>query len=409
MSDTTANVRRATVSGQHPFRASSPKPPVVPLRVGVDLVLLGTTLLMVAFGVVMVYSASAVFARQVLHDGAYFLGRQVTYALMGLTAMGVFAAVDYRLLRKLTYPMLAATFALLIIVVAGFGHSGGGAARWLRLGPINIQPAEIAKLSLIVWLAHSLSKKQEKIRSFSVGFLPHLLMAGMLMGLCLKQPDFGSAVVLLLLTFTMLFVAGVRTGYILAAVLSALPIAVHLVMGTDYRRRRWMAFLDPFALQNRRGISYQLVESLLSFGAGGVSGVGLGDSRQKLFFLPEAHTDFIGAIIGEELGFIGICGLITAYGVLIWRGVRTALKAPDDHGTYLAFGITTLLGLQAIINLGVAMGELPTKGLTLPFISYGGSSLIIDLAAVGILLSISRAAGAPAVEPGANAKKPESA
>ncbi len=406
MSDSGANARRPTVAAASPFRASSPKPPTAPTRLGVDMVLLGITLLMVCFGVVMVYSASAVFARQVLHNGQFFLTRQVIYALLGLTGMAGFAALDHRNLRKFTYPMLAGTFVLLLAVVIGFGHSGGGAARWLRVGPIHIQPAEIAKLSLIVWLAHSLSKKQEKIRSFSVGFLPHLLMAGMLMGLCLKQPDFGSAVVLLLLTFTMLFVAGVRTGYILAAVLAALPVAMHLVMGTDYRRRRWMAFLDPFAAQNRRGISYQLVESLLGFGAGGVTGVGLGDSRQKLFFLPEAHTDFIGAIIGEELGFVGVCGLIVAYGILIWRGVRTALRAPDDHGTYLAFGITTLLGLQAIINLGVAMGELPTKGLTLPFISYGGSSLIIDLAAVGILLSVSRAGNAPVVDPDANVKKP---
>ena len=350
--------------------------------------LLGVTMLLVAFGIVMVYSASAVFAEHLHHNGQFFLVRQTAYAVIGFAAMGAFARMDHTKLRALTYPMLGVTVLLLCLVVVGFGHAGGGAARWIRIGPVNLQPAEIAKLSLIVWLSHSLAKKNEKIKTFSVGFLPHLLVAGVLMLLCLKQPDFGSAVVLLLLTFTLLFVAGARTGYILGTFIAALPVAVYLVMGTAYRRRRWDAFLDP--QQYRGTIAYQLWQSTISFGAGGLAGVGLGDSRQKLFFLPEAHTDFISAILGEELGFLGIAGLVLAYGVLVWRGVRIALRAGDDHGTYLAFGVTTLLTLQALINLGVAMGVLPTKGLTLPFISYGGSSLVMDLAAVGILLSVSR-------------------
>ncbi len=379
-------------------RESAPPPPTTPYRAvqnarsgprgQVDHVLLGVTMLLVAFGIVMVYSASAVFAEHLHHNGQFFLVRQTAYAVIGFAAMGAFARMDHTKLRALTYPMLGVTVLLLCLVVVGFGHAGGGAARWIRIGPVNLQPAEIAKLSLIVWLSHSLAKKNEKIKTFSVGFLPHLLVAGVLMLLCLKQPDFGSAVVLLLLTFTLLFVAGARTGYILGTFIAALPVAVYLVMGTAYRRRRWDAFLDP--QQYRGTIAYQLWQSTISFGAGGLAGVGLGDSRQKLFFLPEAHTDFISAILGEELGFLGIAGLVIAYGVLVWRGVRIALRAGDDHGTYLAFGVTTLLTLQALINLGVAMGVLPTKGLTLPFISYGGSSLVMDLAAVGILLSVSR-------------------
>ena len=379
-------------------RESALPPPTTPYRAvqnarsgprgQVDHVLLGVTMLLVAFGIVMVYSASAVFAEHLHHNGQFFLVRQTAYAVIGFAAMGAFARMDHTKLRALTYPMLGVTVLLLCLVVVGFGHAGGGAARWIRIGPVNLQPAEIAKLSLIVWLSHSLAKKNEKIKTFSVGFLPHLLVAGVLMLLCLKQPDFGSAVVLLLLTFTLLFVAGARTGYILGTFIAALPVAVYLVMGTAYRRRRWDAFLDP--QQYRGTIAYQLWQSTISFGAGGLAGVGLGDSRQKLFFLPEAHTDFISAILGEELGFLGIAGLVLAYGVLVWRGVRIALRAGDDHGTYLAFGVTTLLTLQALINLGVAMGVLPTKGLTLPFISYGGSSLVMDLAAVGILLSVSR-------------------
>jgi cell division protein FtsW len=356
----------------------------------VDHALLAITILLVAFGIVMVYSASAVYAGHMHHDAQYYLVRQSLYALVGFTGLTAAAKLDYRQLRKFTYPLLAVTVFLLAAVLVGLGHSAGGAARWLRLGPIRVQPAEIAKVTLVLWLAHSLSKKNEKIRTFAIGFLPHLLMAGVLMMLCLRQPDMGSAVVLLLLTFILLFVAGARAGYILGALLGALPVAWYLVMGTDYRRRRWEAFIDPW--RHRHGSSYQLVESMLSFGNGGVSGVGLGDSRQKLLFLPEAHTDFISAIVGEELGFLGMCGLIAAYGFLIWRGVRIALNAADDHGTYLAFGLTSLFSLQALINLGVAMGVLPTKGLTLPFISFGGSSLVVDLAAVGILLAISRGA-----------------
>jgi cell division protein FtsW len=386
------NVRRhASVP---PAAPSQPLAPARAPRGEIDTALLAIALILVAFGVVMVYSASAVFAARAHHSAQYYLFKQASFALVGLTGMAAFARLDYRLLRRLTYPMLGGTVLLLLLVIVGFGRAGGGAARWLVLGPIRLQPAELAKVTIVLWLAHSLSKKREKIKTFTVGFLPHLLMAGILMMLCLKQPDFGSSVVLLLLTFTLMFVAGAKTGYILGAIVAALPVAWHLVMGSAYRRRRWEAFVDPWS--HRHDISYQLVESLMSFGAGGPTGLGLGDSRQKLFFLPEAHTDFIGAIIGEELGFVGICALLAGYAFLIYRGVTIALRAADDYGTYVAFGISTLFSLQVLINLGVAMGILPTKGLTLPLVSYGGSSLCINLMAIGILLSISRAGSAAA-------------
>jgi cell division protein FtsW len=251
-----------------------------------------------------------------------------------------------------------------------------------------VQPAEIAKVAMICWLAYSLSKKSERIRSFSIGFLPHVLMAGVVMLLCLKQPDFGSAVMVLLLTLVLLFTAGARLGYMLACGLAALPVIYQLVVGSEYRMRRITAFLSPF--QYRYGVGYQIAESLMSFGAGGVTGIGIGDSRQKLFFLPEAHTDFISAIIGEELGFVGFAVMVAAYLLVLYRGLRAAYRAADDYGTYLAVGITMFIGLQAFTNLAVAIGLLPTKGLVLPFISYGGSALLVNCGAIGILLNVSR-------------------
>jgi len=371
-------------------RASEPAPkPAIPKVIGpADAVLYGTVIALIAFGVVMVYSASAVFASQRYDNGYFFLMRQGTFALVALPMIVAIARVDYHRYRALTYPMLAGVIALLGVTAFGFGHSAGGAARWIAIGPVHVQPAEMAKVVLIFWLAYSLSKKREKIKTFSVGFLPHVLMAGVLMLLCLKQPDFGSAVMIGALTFILLFTAGVRVGYILGAIILVAPIVYGLVMWVEYRRLRLTAFLDPFG--TRQGAGYQVAESLLSFGSGGFWGVGLGDSRQKLFYLPEAHTDFISAIIGEELGFIGLLGLILAFLLVFARGMRAAMRAVDEYGSLLAVGITMFLGMQAFINLAVAMGMLPTKGLVLPFISYGGSSLLVNSAALGVLLNVSR-------------------
>jgi len=353
-----------------------------------DPVLTAVVVALVAFGVVMVFSASAVFASQRYEDPFHFLGRQGVFALVGLFTMLAVARIDYHRYRALTYPALGFAVLLLMVVALGFGRAAGGAARWIQVGPVNVQPAEMAKLALILWLAYSLSKKAERIRSFEVGFLPHVLMAGALMLLCLKQPDFGSAVMIGLLTFVLLFAAGARLGYLLGAILLALPIVYLLVAMSPYRMRRIAAFLEPF--EHRYDIGYQIVESLMSFGAGGVTGVGIGDSRQKLLFLPEAHTDFISAIVGEELGFLGMIVLFVLFAVVVVRGLRVAANAADDYGTYLATGITVFIGLQAFANLAVAMGMLPTKGLVLPFISYGGSSLLVNCAAIGIVLNVSR-------------------
>lgn len=367
-----------------------PAPPSHPRAVGpADLVLAATVVVLIALGVVMVYSASAVYAERHFHNAQHFLVRQALFALVGIPLSVAVARFDYHRWRPLTYPILAVALSLLVVTALGFGRSVNGAARWIPVGPINIQPAELSKLALVLWLAHSLSKKQERIKSFSIGFLPHLLFAGVFVVLCLRQPDFGSAVMLVLLTFIMMFLAGARVGYILGAVLAALPVAYMLVTSAAYRMRRIHAWLDPF--RYRQDIGYQISESLMSFGSGGVSGVGLGDGRQKLFFLPEAHTDFISAIIGEELGFIGITLVIVGFAIITVRGVRAAWKAHDDYGSLLAFGITMFIVAPAFVNLGVAMGLVPTKGLALPFLSAGGSALLSNCLAVGILFNVSRA------------------
>lgn len=353
----------------------------------VDSVLAAIVLALIGFGVVMVYSSSAIEATVRFKDPEFFLKRQGVYAVLALFAMWAASRVDYRRLRVLAYPVLIAVIGMLSLTVLGLGHSAGGAARWINLGPVHVQPAEVAKVAIVLWLAYSLSKKAEKIESFSVGFLPHLLVVGVLCFLCLKQPDFGSSVVLLFLTFTMMFVAGARVPYIIAFTMFMALGAAAAVRLSPYRYARYVSWIDMDA--HKDGLAYQPFQSVMSFGSGGTWGLGLGRGLQVLY-LPEAHTDFISAIIGEELGFVGILSLGALYLVVVARGVKIALEAADDFGSYLAFGIATLFGVQALTNLAVAMAILPTKGLTLPFISYGGSSLLVNAAAVGVLLGISR-------------------
>ncbi len=353
----------------------------------VDSVLAAVVVALVGFGVVMVYSASAVQATVQYHDPQFFLKRQVAYAIAALAATWSASRFDYHRLYRLTYPVLLAVGILLLLCVVGFGHSGGGAARWLTLGPVHVQPAEMAKVALVIWLAYSLAKKAERVTTFTVGFLPHLIVAGVLMLLCLKQPDFGSAVVLLLLTFTMLFVAGAKIGYILGASILGAAFGAAAIRFREYRYERYLAWLHMD--EHRQDLAYQPFQSVMSFGSGGPTGLGLGRGLQTLY-LPEAHTDFVAAIVGEELGFLGVAALCTAYLVLVGRGVRAALRAPDDFGAFLAFGLSTMFGVQALINVAVALAILPTKGLTLPFVSFGGSSLLMNAVAAGILLNISR-------------------
>jgi cell division protein FtsW len=356
-----------------------------------DPLLLCAVLSLVSLGLVMVYSASAVMAQDKLGDSLYFLNRQLVAAGMGVVAMAVGMKVGWRRLARLAYPLLLVTLVLLVLVlIPGIGTTAGGARRWIRFPGFGLQPAEVAKVAWVVYLSYSLAKKREKVASFSVGFLPHLMLCGLLVGLCMLQPDFGSSVLLVFLLFALLFAAGTKLSYLVGSVLLALPLAYAAVASSPYRMKRVLAFLDPWA--HRHDIGYQVAESLMSIGSGGLTGLGLGDGRQKLFFLPEAHTDFIFAIIGEELGLVGVVLLVSLYGIVIWRGIRASLAAPEAFGTYLGLGLTSIIAFQATVNMCVAMGLLPTKGLTLPFVSYGGTSLVVLMGAAGVLLSLSASA-----------------
>ncbi|TSC32111.1 putative lipid II flippase FtsW [Corallococcus sp. Z5C101001] len=360
--------------------------PAAPVRF--DPILLCAVLALVSLGLVMTYSASAVLAQDKLGDSLYFLKRQLSAAGLGLVAMAVAMKLGWRKLARLAYPLLLVAIVLLVAVaIPGIGTTAGGARRWIRLPGFSLQPAEIAKFAWLVYLSYSLAKKREKVATFSIGFLPHLALCGILVLLCMLQPDFGSSVLLVFMLFVLLFAAGTKLSYLVGSVLLALPLAFVAIATSPYRMKRILAFLDPWA--HRHDVGYQVAESLMSIGSGGITGLGLGDGRQKLFFLPEAHTDFIFSILGEELGLIGVGLLVALYGVVLWRGIRASLAAGETFGTYLGLGISSIIAFQATVNMCVAMGLLPTKGLTLPFVSYGGTSLVVLMGSAGVLLSLS--------------------
>lgn len=357
-------------------------------RTHIDSPLLFCVVLLVGVGITMNYSASAVLAQERYGDSYYFLKRSLLFAVMGFAAMTFVTRFSYVRYRSLVYIILIAAVLLMAAVfVPGIGKTIGGANRWIRLGPITFQPSEAAKIAMILFLAYSLEKKAKRIHTFSVGFLPHIAFMGAVSACILYQRDLGSAAAIAIITWFMMFVAGVRLPYLLGMGVVALPIVGVLIAGTGYRRRRILAFLNPW--NDQYGSGYQIIQSFLAFNEGGWFGRGLGNGQQKLFYLPEAHTDFILSVVGEELGLMGVLLIIGLFCFFFYRGLKIALGAPDLFGRYIAIGCTLLIGLGAVLNIGVVMGMLPTKGLTLPFISYGGSSLIVSLVAVGILLNIS--------------------
>ncbi|RYZ35418.1 MAG: putative lipid II flippase FtsW [Myxococcaceae bacterium] len=361
-------------------------PPTAPVRF--DPILLCAVLALVALGLVMTYSASAVLAQDKLGDSLYFLKRQLAAAGLGVVGMAVMMKLGWRRLARLAYPLLLVAIVLMVLVaIPGIGTTAGGARRWIRLPGFSLQPAEVTKFAWLVYLSYSLAKKREKVATFSIGFLPHLALCGILVLLCMLQPDFGSSVLLVFMLFVLLFAAGTKLSYLVGSVLLALPLAFVAIATSPYRMKRILAFMDPWA--HRHDVGYQVAESLMSIGSGGITGLGLGDGRQKLFFLPEAHTDFIFSILGEELGLIGVGLLVSLYGIVLWRGIRASLAAGETFGTYLGLGISSIIAFQATVNMCVAMGLLPTKGLTLPFVSYGGTSLVVLMGSAGVLLSLS--------------------
>jgi cell division protein FtsW len=354
----------------------------------IDFFVLFSVLTLVGLGIVMVYSASFVLAGQRFGDPYYFLKKQALAAAIGMALLFLATRMDYHRWQMLGIPLLALSGVLLaVVILPGVRHEIGGSARWLKISFFSFQPAEMAKLALVIYLARSLTKKEGRMKEFAAGFLPHMIVLGVLFALVLKQPDFGTGIIFAALVFLMLFAAGASFKHLGATALAALPVLLYIATRAKYRQGRLLTFLNPWSDPGNAG--FQIIQSFLAFGSGSVFGAGLGVGRQKLFYLPEVHTDFIFSVIGEELGLIGVSGVLALFAILIFRSFRICLRAPDLFGTYLALGTTCLLAIQALLNMGVVMGLLPTKGSTLPFISYGGTSLMMNLLAVGILLNIS--------------------
>ena len=352
-----------------------------------DVALLFPILFLVGLGIVMVYSASSAIAFKKFGDDLYFIKKQALFSAAGFVILILFSHLPYRLYRPLVYPiLLVACLFLAAIHIPGIGHSAGGSKRWLLISGISFQPSEFAKLALIIYLAYSLSRKGELMRDFYIGFVPHMLVLGLLSCMIITQPDFGTVVILGMITWVMLFLGGARLTHLLALLLAIVPPGYLFMTSAEYRARRWMSFLDPWQYPTDEG--YQIVNSLMAFGNGGIWGSGIGKGVQKLFYLPEPHTDFIFSVIGEELGLFGVFLILVLYIWIFWRGLMISMKTEDAFGSLLAAGITVGLGLQVLVNMGVALGLLPTKGLTLPFLSYGGTSLLFSMAAMGILMNI---------------------
>jgi len=347
------------------------------------------TACLLALGMTMVLSTSYLYSQERYGDGTYFFRKQLLAMGAGAAALIACSLVPSALYRRFAYPLLAVSFIFLtLVLVPGIGVNRGGARRWIMLAGFAFQPSELAKLAMVFYLAHSMAKKAQMIRTFSVGVLPHLLVSGAFAAVLLLEPDFGSALILTMLLYFMLFVGGARVHHLLATLLMALPVLVYVMTQAEYRLRRLMTFLDPWS--DASGSGFHVIQSLIAFGSGQIWGRGLGESRQKLFYLPEAHTDFVYSVVGEELGLLGAWAVLALFGVIILRGLRLTAKIEEPFDHYLAFGLTALLGVQALIHMGVVMGLMPTKGLVLPFISYGGSAMVINLMAAGILLGLSR-------------------
>jgi cell division protein FtsW len=359
------------------------------VRSAPDVILLFSTLALLAIGVVMVYSASAVLAFNEYGDSFYYLKRQIIFAVLGLFAMYFMMNTDYWVWKKFAKAALIVCFILLIVVlIPGIGVVRGGARSWLGFGSLGIQPSEFMKMGIILFLAKYLNEHQSRITLFTKGLLPPLLLVGAAFGLIMQQPDLGTGAVLVGASLLVIFSAGARIKHLSILACIGLLGFVGLIAAAPYRLKRITAFLDPW--QDPLDSGYQAIQSLYAIGPGGLVGLGLGMSRQKYSYLPEPQTDFIFSIIAEELGFIGGATVLVLFTLLMWRGMRTAITAPDSFGSLLAVGIVGIFAVQVIINIGVVIGMFPVTGITLPLISAGGSSLTLMLTSIGLLLNISR-------------------
>jgi cell division protein FtsW len=359
-----------------------------------DKTLFFTIMALLLISVIMVYSSSSVVALTNYNDPAYFVKRQILWLVIGLALMAITMHTDHRALanRRAVAGLLVVSFLLLAAtLIPSVGREINGARRWLRLGSLTFQPSELAKFAMVVYLSYYLSKKGERIRDLANGLIPACVVTGLFLGVTALQPDFGAAMMLAGVMAIMVFAAGANILHLGALATASLPLVYLAVAGTAYRSRRIFAFLDPWS--DPSGAGHQIIQSFLAFGSGGVFGRGLGEGRQKLLFLPERHSDFIYAVIGEELGLLGGLIVVLLFCMILWRGIRISLTVGDRFSSLLALGITLLICLQGFINMAVVTGILPTKGTVLHFVSYGGSSLVIMMAAAGVLLNISKEAG----------------
>ena len=353
-----------------------------------DKFLFIATLLLVCTSVVMVYSASAVIAMEKHQQPYLFLFKQAAFALVGLLLVPVVMRIDYRTYRQPVVIWTALALAILTLVAVLFARPVNGAARWLNVGPLGIQPSELAKLAVILFIAALLERRMDRIDDVPYAVLPIGIVVGAVVGLILAEPDLGTAASVLVIATVMIFAAGLSYRYVVGVALASLPALYFLLMSSPYRRRRVMAFLNPWA--DPLGDGFQMIQSMIAVGTGGLFGRGLMGGVQKLFYLPEPHNDFIYSVIAEEMGLIGATVLLACFCIVTWRGLRTALRAPDRFGAFLAIGLTTMVAFQAFFNISVVLGLLPTKGIPLPFVSYGGSSLLINMVGMGILLNVSQ-------------------
>jgi len=353
------------------------------------MILFAAVLALVALGLVMVFSSSSYSARVRFDDSLYFFRRQALWAALGLLAMGVTQRLDYRIYRRYARIILTTGMGLLALsLVPGIGVLARGSQRAIMIGSFSVSPAELVKLCLVVFLAHGMCRAPAKMRSFWAGVWPAVLVVGGATAMILSQPDLGTAITVAGTSFIMLYVGGARVSHLFGMLVMSAPAVWHLIASEPYRMRRFLAFLDPWADPMESG--FHIIQSLYALGAGRLLGVGLGGSHQKFLYLPEQHTDFIFAILGEELGFLGATLILVLFGVVLWRGLTIAACAPDTFGGLLASGITVMIVLQAVINIGVVTSVMPITGIPLPFISYGGSSLMVTMMSAGILLNISR-------------------
>ncbi len=353
-----------------------------------DKWLFTATLLLVCISVVMVYSASAVMAMEQHHEPYYYLFKQAAWALLGLVFVPIVMRIDYRNYRqpRVIWTMLGLVAVALVAVL--FGRPVNGASRWLLLGPLGVQPSELAKIAVIFCTAALLERRMDRIDEIGYSLLPIGITVGVIVALILIEPDLGTAVTVLMIAAVMVFAAGLNYTYLLGLFLTAAPAAYLVIATSEYRMKRVTAFLDPYS--DPLGDGYQMIQSMIAIGTGGITGRGLMDGLQKLFYLPEPHNDFIFSVIGEELGLIGATVVVACFCIITWRGLRTAMRAPDRFGAFVAIGLTTMITFQAFFNISVVLGLLPTKGIPLPFVSAGGSSLLINMIGMAVLLNVSQ-------------------